>query len=146
MNGLLPLCFIVLMTALWIPSQGQSDPRGPEAPAQRLRDTQYLPMITIRAIPLKSDFEKNFMRIPISDEPRILARQNLSPDLLKAEAASLDDDAQDATGNLRNQRIQNQYSSGQLPRQGIFDVIRWKRFIEAWKQGDFKRDPGKEKK
>ncbi|MFN4124069.1 MAG: hypothetical protein ACK4GL_12295, partial [Flavobacteriales bacterium] len=48
----------------------------------------------------------------------------------------------DGSMNYRNtmQNYQSQlYTAGQIPQNNLLNPIAWSRFIQAWKNGDFKR-------
>lgn len=103
-------------------------------------DTVYLSETIIYPWPSKEMFKEAFLTLEVPDDDLEIARKNLerSNIMMMAEAMPMD-----GAMNYRNyldQTISKYYSYGQaVPYYGIFDVVAWAKFIEAWQQGKFKR-------
>jgi CarboxypepD_reg-like domain len=104
-----------------------------------VNDTQYLPVTIVRARPTRAQFERDFVNKKLDDSLYDVAKQNTSPQMLKKLSAGLAWDGKEAADAHLTSQAQMYYSSGQAPRQNIFDLVSWKNFFQAWKRGDFKK-------
>jgi hypothetical protein len=102
-------------------------------------DTQYLPVTIIRPWPTKAQFARDFVNQAVSDPEGEIAKKNNSPAAIKELGKSLSQDAGEASAYHLNKDVQAFYYSGQAPSMNIFDIPSWKKFIQAWKRGDFKK-------
>jgi len=103
------------------------------------RDTVNLKPVNVYPWPTPEQFKEAFLALDIPDDNLEIARKNLSPELLAAKAEAM------PMGGSLNFKWQNQqrasqlYYAGQYRPMRIFDPIAWSKFIQAWKNGDFKR-------
>ena len=98
-----------------------------------------LPEAVILPWPDRDYFEIEFLALDVSNDLRTKARENLAKELLENMRHTVSADGGE-TFALQNQRyIQNYQYSGQYKPQNIFSPLAWKKFIDAWKRGDFKR-------
>ena len=102
-------------------------------------DTQYLAVAIVRARPTRAQFERDFIKAKVDEGQVDIARQNTNAQTLKRLSQGLAADGREATASQLASDAQSYYSSGQVPRQNIFDLVSWKKFIEAWKRGDYKK-------
>jgi hypothetical protein len=102
-------------------------------------DTEYLPVTIIHARPSRSQFERDFVNTSLKDNQTEIARKNNDHESIKNLSAGLSTDAGEATSYHLNKEVQAYYYSGQVPSMNIFDVPSWKKFIQAWKRGDYKK-------
>jgi hypothetical protein len=107
------------------------------------QDTVHLPAIFIRALPLKSLFNHEFVTRAIPDDALERARKNLESEELKEESRLRPNDAHQAQSLLTQQRAQQLYYYQQAPPQNYLSPVAWMQFFEAWKRGDFKKKPKK---
>lgn len=103
-------------------------------------DTIYLAEAVIFPWPSKEDFRKAFLYGEIPDDDMAIAYKNLEKEKLKEMGEYYGYDADANQDYYTKQIAQELYYAGQNPPMRIFDVFAWKRFIEAWQNGDFKRD------
>lgn len=101
-------------------------------------DDYWLDEVMIYPWPSKEHFKQEFLAIDISNELREKAQANLAEDVLKEIRYSVPADGREAVGIVMRQNAEDYRYVGQYKPQRIFDVMAWKRFIEAWKRGDFK--------
>lgn len=107
-------------------------------------DEYWLDQVIIYPWPSKEHFKQEFLAIDISNELRANADANLAENVLKEMRYSVPADGREA-GNIYMRQVTDDYKYiGQYKPQKIFDVMAWKRFIEAWKRGDFKKKKKKE--
>jgi len=103
------------------------------------RDTIDIKVVNIFPWPTPEDFKEAFLALDIPDDDLEIARKNLDPELMAERAKEMP-----MNGSLnfkwQNQQRANQlYYAGQYRPIRIFDPIAWAKFIQAWKNGDFKR-------
>lgn len=109
------------------------------------QDTISLPIIFIRALPLKALFDHDFVNSDIPDDAYEKARKNLEAEALKDEMKLKPADAKQSQQLLAQTRASQLYYYKQAPPQNYLSPIVWAQFIEAWKRGDFKKKPSKPK-
>lgn len=102
-------------------------------------DEYWIDQVVIYPWPSKEHFKQEFLAIDISDELREKASANLASDVLKEIRYSVPADGKEAGSIYMRQQAEEFKYTGQYKPQRIFDVFAWKKFIEAWKRGDFKR-------
>jgi hypothetical protein len=107
------------------------------------RDTVYLPETQIFPWPTKEQFKQAFLSINIPDDDYERAKRNLDRDRMKEIAQNMKLDANESADLYFRNESYKYYYYGQVPPMNIFNPLAWAKFIEAWKNGDFKR---KEKK
>jgi hypothetical protein len=102
-------------------------------------DTILLKETVIYPWPTKEQFREAFLQLQIPDDDLERARKNLAQAEMKDKMNGL---AMDGSMNFRNKMQQQQsrlYYAGQLPPNNLLNPIAWAKFIQAWKNGDFKR-------
>lgn len=107
-------------------------------------DEYWIDQVVIYPWPSKEHFKQEFLAIDISDELREQASVNLASDVLREIRYSVPADGKEAGSIYMRQQAEEFKYTGQYKPQRIFDVFAWKKFIEAWKRGDFKRKKKRE--
>jgi hypothetical protein len=102
-------------------------------------DDYWLDQVVIYPWPSKEHFKQEFLAIDISNELKEKAEANLAENVLKELRYSVPADGREAGNIFIRQQAEEYKYIGQIKPQRIFDVMAWKRFIEAWKRGDFKK-------
>ena len=103
------------------------------------RDEINLPELVIFPWPSREHFDIEFLAMNVTDPLEEAAAKNLAAKTLrKLQESVIADGDENADFYLRQQSKTNYYQ-GQAPPQNIFSPLRWKNFIDAWKNGDFKR-------
>lgn len=97
-----------------------------------------LPQVVIFAWPSREHFKQEFLAIDISNELREHANENLAQEVMKDIRYTVPADGKESSSIYMRQQAEEFKYVGQIKPQKIFDVMAWKRFIEAWKRGDFK--------
>lgn len=110
------------------------------------QDTIDLPIIFIRALPLKAMFNHDFVNADIPDDDYERARKNLEAEALKDEMKLKPADAKQSQQLLAQSRASQLYYYKQAPPQNYLNPFVWAQFLEAWKRGDFKKKKPTSKK
>lgn len=108
-------------------------------------DDYLLPEAVIFPWPSREHFVHEFLAIDITDELRSQAERNLANDVLSDMRHTVPADGFETSNlELRSYAKEFQYS-GQYKPQNIFNPLAWKKFIDAWRNGDFKSKEKKER-
>jgi hypothetical protein len=107
------------------------------------QDTIHIPAIFIRALPLKTLFNHEFLTRAVPDDALERARKNLENEAMKEELRMRPNDAHQSQSLLTQQRAQQLYYYQQAPPQNYLSPVAWMQFFEAWKRGDYKKKPKK---
>ncbi len=103
------------------------------------QDDVLLPETVIYPWPRKQYFKQELLAMDISNELKKQAEENLAQELIRKMIKDTPFDGREAI-NLELNRIADEaVYTGQMKPMRIFDIMAWKKFIEAWKRGDFKR-------
>lgn len=106
-------------------------------------DSLLLPEAVIFPWPDREYFKYEFLAIDISDDLREKADENLATEVLEELRYAIPADGTETTNlELRSNARDFQYV-GQTKPQNIFNPLAWKKFIDSWRRGDYKK---KEKK
>ena len=98
-----------------------------------------LPETVIYPWPSREHFDIEFLALDVSDEIRKQVEENLASDAMALLRQSMPIDGNEATDLYLRQTAQAYYYTGQIKPQNIFNPLAWKKFIDAWKRGDFKK-------
>ena len=104
------------------------------------RDTILLRETVIYPWPTKEQFKQAFLDLRVPDDDYDRALKNLSLAELKERYDVM---PMDGSMNFRNQMQQYQsklYYAGQFPPNNLLNPIAWSKFIQAWKNGELKRE------
>jgi hypothetical protein len=89
--------------------------------------------------PSRDHFKQEFLAIDISDELREKALENLANDKLEDLRYTIPHDGSETTRMVVRQQAVDYIYTGQIKPQNIFNPLAWKKFIDAWRRGDFKK-------
>ncbi len=109
-------------------------------------DSLLLPEAVIYPWPDREYFKYEFLAIDISDDLRDKADENLAKEVLEELRYSIPADGRETVGLELKQNARNFQYVGQTKPQNIFNPLAWKKFIDAWRNGDFKSKDKKKKK
>ncbi|MBL7813041.1 MAG: hypothetical protein JNL57_12535 [Bacteroidetes bacterium] len=104
-----------------------------------VQDTIDIPVIFIRALPIKSMFNHEFVTKDIPADAYERARLNMESEANKEAEKLKPADAHQAQQLLAQTRASQLYYYKQAPPQNYLSPVAWMQFIEAWKRGDFKK-------
>lgn len=102
-------------------------------------DNILLPEAIIMPWPSREHFKQEFLAIDISDELRSNAQANLAEEKMREIRYSVPADGKETTSLVVKQQAADFIYSGQIKPQNIFSPLAWKKFIDAWRRGDFKK-------
>lgn len=103
------------------------------------RDTIYLPETVIYPWPTKEEFRNAFLSLNLPDDDLARAKKNLERQRMKELGEAMTMDSKENADYYLRQQAQKFYYAGQAPPMNIFNPIAWSQFIQAWQNGDFKR-------
>lgn len=103
------------------------------------KDTILLPEAVIYPWPSKEHFKEEFLAMDVTDELRDQAEENLDAVTMAELRESLPFDGKEAASLVLRENAQRAYYYGQLKPQNILNPLAWKKFIDAWKRGDYKK-------
>ncbi len=109
-------------------------------------DSFLLPEAVIYPWPDREYFKYEFLAIDISDDLRDRADENLAKEVLDELRYTIPADGRETVGLELKQNARNFGYVGQTKPQNIFNPLAWKKFIDAWRNGDFKSKDKKKKK
>jgi len=103
------------------------------------KDTILLPEAVIYPWPSREHFKVEFLAMDVTDELREQAEENLDAITLAELRENLPADGREASSLVLRENAEKAYYYGQLKPQNILNPLAWKKFIDAWKRGDFKK-------
>lgn len=106
-------------------------------------DNILLPEAIIMPWPSKDHFKQEFLAIDISSELRENAQANLAEEKMREIRYSVPADGRETSSIVIKQQATDYVYTGQIKPQNIFNPLAWKKFIDAWKRGDFKKKDNK---
>jgi len=104
------------------------------------QDTVYLPETIVNPWPTQEQFKQAFINADIPDDAVERAKKNLREEKLEKINEGMVMDAKENTDYYLRKEAKKYYYAGQEPPMNIFNPFAWAKFIEAWKNGDFKND------
>ena len=110
------------------------------------QDSFLLPLAVIYPWPDRDYFKYEFLAIDISNDLREKADENLAKEVLDELRYTIPADGRETVGLELKQNARNFGYVGQTKPQNIFNPLAWKKFIDAWRNGDFKSKDKKKKK
>lgn len=109
-------------------------------------DSFLLPEAVIYPWPDREYFKYEFLAIDISNEERERLQQNLAKEVLDELRYTVPVDGGEVADMELRKRASDARYTGQIKPQNIFNPLAWKRFVDAWRRGDFKNKKEKQKK
>lgn len=101
------------------------------------RDTVELSQTTIKVWPSYEQFKQAFLDENVKDSDLARAKKNLDHGLLREHALNLQLGAAGNQTHMLDKEKARLYSAGQLPANNFLNPIAWRRFIQAWKDGEY---------
>lgn len=101
-------------------------------------DTAYIDSVVIYPWPSKESLRQAFLELEFEESDIDRAMKNLEREYLKEIGEQMAYDADENVDYYMRAEAQKFYYAGQAPPQNIFNLFAWAKFIEAWKNGDFK--------
>ena len=104
-----------------------------------LHDTVVLKEIAIYPWPTKEHFKEAFLKLSIPNDDLQRAQANIARE---EEREKMDPMPMDANMNYKyymQQQYSRLYYAGQYPSISLLNPVAWAKFIDAWRNGDFKK-------
>ena len=102
------------------------------------QDTFNLPETVVFPWPSKDHFKLEFLAMDVSNQMQERAMENLAQRTLERARSTVPSDGNEHADFYLRQQARDYYFIGQTPPMNIFNPIAWKKFFDAWKNGDFK--------
>lgn len=103
------------------------------------QDTVNLPETVVFPWPSRDHFRLEFLAMDVTPELQQIAQQNLAKETLERLRPAVTYDGNENADYYLRQQAREYYYVGQQPPMNIFNAAAWKRFFDAWKDGDFKK-------
>ena len=104
-----------------------------------VKDTLLLKEFTVFPWPTREQFKQAFLTVDIPDDDLERAKKNLSRESMMAVAGKVPVDGPTTYKYALQNRYTQLYQAGGYPSLRLLDPIAWSQFIQAWKNGDFKK-------
>lgn len=101
-------------------------------------DTLLLNETVIYPWPTREQFKQAFLNLDIPDDEIARAQKNLNPDEMYQRMQNMPAAGSETFKNTMSQYNYKLYYANQAPPMQILNPFAWAKFIEAWKNGDFK--------
>jgi hypothetical protein len=102
-------------------------------------DTVYLSETVIYPWPTREQFREAFLNLEIPDDDMEIARKNLARYELYVRAQAMPMDGSMNYRHYIDQQVSKLYYAGQTQPISLLNPFAWAQFIQAWKDGKFKR-------
>jgi hypothetical protein len=103
------------------------------------RDTMMLTETVIYPWPTTEQFRQAFLKVQVPDDDYDRAMKNLALEEMKERAQNYKMDASLNYKNYIENKTNRLYYAGQFPANNLLNPIAWAKFIQAWREGKFKR-------
>lgn len=102
-------------------------------------DAINLPTTVIFPWPSRDHFKIEFLAMDVRNELEERAKENLAKRRMSVLRENMEMDGNENGDYYLRQQAQKYYYAGQEPPMQIFNAFAWAKFIQAWKNGDFKK-------
>lgn len=102
-------------------------------------DTILLTSVDIFPWPSKEQFAQAFVNLELPDDYMARANKNMEDARVREAALEMGNDAQMAYYQTLQKERYRLYYAGQVPPNNLLNPIAWYKFVQAWKNGDFKQ-------
>jgi hypothetical protein len=102
-------------------------------------DTVYLTETVIYPWPTQEQFKEAFLNLEVPDDDIEIARRNLERYELAVRAEAMPMDGSMNYRNYIDQTVSKLYYAGQTQPISLLNPFAWAQFIQAWKDGKFKK-------
>ena len=103
------------------------------------QDVYNLPETVVFPWPSREHFKLEFLAMDVTPELQERAARNVANETLAQLRNEVPKDGVENANYYLRQQSREYYHIGQRPPMNIFSPVAWKKFFDAWKRGDFKR-------
>ena len=107
------------------------------------QDAVNLPETVVFPWPSREHFKLEFLAMDVTAELQERAVKNLANETLERMRNEVASDGNENADYYLRQQSREYYYVGQQPPMQIFNAVSWKKFFDAWKNGDFKKNKDK---
>lgn len=107
------------------------------------QDAINLPETVVFPWPSREHFKLEFLAMDVTPELQERAARNLANESLARMRNEVKSDGNENADYYLRQQAREYYYVGQQPPMQIFNAVSWKKFFDAWKNGDFKKKKDK---
>lgn len=111
-----------------------------------LKDTILLTKVDVYPWPSKDEFEKAFLNLDLTETDYDRAAKNLDRNEMSYMERNMKLDPQANYRMAMQQYLTKVYTAGQYPVNNLLNPIAWAQFVDAWRQGKFKKKTTTNKK
>lgn len=111
-----------------------------------LKDTILLSKVDVYPWPSKDEFKKAFLNLDLTETDYDRAAKNLDRNEMSYMERNMKLDPQANYRMAMQQYLTKVYTAGQYPVNNLLNPIAWAQFIDAWRQGKFKKKTTTNKK
>lgn len=104
-----------------------------------LKDTILLSNVDVYPWPSKEEFKKAFLSLDLTETDYDRAAKNLDRNEMSYAERNMKLDPQANYRMAMQQYLTKVYTAGQYPVNNLLNPIAWAQFIDAWRQGKFKK-------
>jgi hypothetical protein len=103
------------------------------------KDNVNLPATVIYPWPSREHFKIEFLAMNVHDELHRRAMENLADKEMRRMRKELASDGKETTKLFLQDKANQSYYYGQFRPMNIFNPLAWAKFVQAWKNGDYKK-------
>lgn len=103
------------------------------------KDTILLPEAVIYPWPSRENFKEEFLAMDVENEMQQLANENLDALVLAELRDNLPRDSRESVSIMLRNNAEKLRTRGQLVTLNILNPLAWKKFIDKWRSGGFKK-------
>ncbi len=103
------------------------------------QDAINLPETVVFPWPSRDHFKLEFLAMDVTPELQEYAAKNLAEETLQKLRREVRLDGNENADYYLRKQAREYYYIGQQPPMNIFNPVAWKKFFDAWKNGDFKK-------
>lgn len=103
------------------------------------KDTFNLPESVVFPWPSRDHFKLEFLAMDVTGEMQDRAMKNLANETLRKMRNEVTTDGNENADYYLRQQSRNYYHIGQTPPMNIFSPLAWKKFFNAWQNGEYKK-------
>jgi hypothetical protein len=108
-------------------------------------DTVFLKETVIYPWPTKEEFRQAFLSLNIPDDELMTAQHNLNKQVMAMQMENMGNDGALNYTASTQQRYSQLYYAGQAPPNNLLNPVAWAKFIQAWRNGEFRKKKDEKK-
>ena len=102
-------------------------------------DTIFLQETVIYPWPTKDQFKQAFLSLNLKDDELSNAQHHLDKEVMAMQMNELTNDGSMSYKAVQQQQYSRLYYAGQAPPNNLLNPVAWSKFIQAWRNGEFRK-------